>query len=615
MSSDKAYINLYRYEALLQAIDFFTQKFSLEQLSDYAFEFTNEILTFNSSVLFIKEDDKFVLKKERNYFVGDYTIKNTEKIQRIATFHGDVLKTGFDNYFERTEIDFFRPLVIIPIIIKDWLFGFIISDGKAVGDMDENDFIIASALMRLINNSLENSQNFLELQETNKKLDQKIFNLFSINQSSKMLLSELNIKNLYQIAIDIFSELTSSRVTAFALNDEIRNKLVIRGYRNVFEKKEVFLEFDLFKEEYNDNQIVFNYIKDREKLDKIFVNSNDIAELEPEYIILIVKEKIIGFVSISKTVNERVYDNSLFELIESLASSTYISFSNALLFEEVTVQKELVSQKLNILMKYNKLVKTINSCNNKTELFNTVLKALHFSFGIKKALIATWINNKLVITDNLGFAIGKDEKDLEINIADDFKERIDEGIFADFTSEGISKYICGSVLCKVHNPNCLVIAPIIIDGSDDESKLVLGYIFVFETKEVLKEEEILLIDTISGSIAPTINKLNILENIKTNYIEKQEEKFILSLKKMISNWQLYQIPFWIYLKRHEEAPFRKNNFEKYADEEIYYFGNTIFLISYTILNERIINDFEKSYRCDGIDEFFEDFTELTNYFI
>ncbi len=610
MNSDKTYIKLYRYEALLQAIDFFTQKFSLKQLSDYAFEFANEILTFNSSVLFIKEDEQFVLKKERNYHFVEYTIESTEKIQRIATFHGDILKSGFDHYFEQKEIDLLKPLVIIPIIIKDLLYGFIIADGKAVGTLDENDFIIASALMRLINNSLENSKNFLELQETNQKLDQKIFNLFSINQSSKMLMSELNIKNLYQIAIDIFSELTSSRVTAFALNDEVKKKLVIRGYRNVFDNKELFLEFDLFNEEYYENQIVFNFIEDRKKLEKIFVNTDDLAKLEADYIILIVKDKILGFVSISKPVNERVYDASLFELIESLASSTYISFSNAILFYEVIAQKELVDKKLNIIMKLNKLIKTINNCSSEAELFNITLKALHFSFGIKKAFIAMWIKKKLIIQDSLGFVIKKGNEDIGTNLSDDFLDEINKGVFADYTVEGLSKYVNGNILIEGISSNCLVIAPLIKELSEIEEKEVLGYIFVIETEEALKDEEILLIDTIASSIAPTLNNLNILEDIKDNHIERQDKKFVVSLRKMISNWELYQIPFWVYEKNYIEKPFVSNDFKKYKDQEIYFFSNTIFLISYNILDENIIYDFEKSYRCDRIEEFFIEYPEL-----
>ncbi|MCD8500567.1 MAG: hypothetical protein LRY71_01395 [Bacillaceae bacterium] len=55
---------LYRYESLLKAIDFFTQRFSLDQLADFAFEFANEIVTLNASALFLKEGNTFVLRKK-----------------------------------------------------------------------------------------------------------------------------------------------------------------------------------------------------------------------------------------------------------------------------------------------------------------------------------------------------------------------------------------------------------------------------------------------------------------------------------------------------------------------------------------------------------------------
>ena len=55
---------MYRYHAILQAIDFFTQRFNPEQLGYYSFDFVNEMLFLNSSALFIKENDEFILNNK-----------------------------------------------------------------------------------------------------------------------------------------------------------------------------------------------------------------------------------------------------------------------------------------------------------------------------------------------------------------------------------------------------------------------------------------------------------------------------------------------------------------------------------------------------------------------
>ncbi len=91
---------------------------------------------------------------------------------------------------------------IVPLITDGLLFGFIIIGSKDFGD---DDYIISEALMRLINTALENYSRYEDLSKVNKELDEKIFNLLSINQSSKALLSELQIDALYDLAVDVFS--------------------------------------------------------------------------------------------------------------------------------------------------------------------------------------------------------------------------------------------------------------------------------------------------------------------------------------------------------------------------------------------------------------------------
>ncbi|MFZ5353815.1 MAG: GAF domain-containing protein [Bacillota bacterium] len=582
MFDEKNISKLYRYEALLQAIDFFTQKFNVRQLANYAFDFANEILTLNSSALFLMEGDSFKLVRVRNYYISDYTISNTDKLQRIATFYGNILKSNFDNFFNAEDIKQFDTQIIIPLIIQDLLYGFIISNGKAVEAIDEDDLIISKALMQLINNSLESSKNFSDLQEKNKQLDQKIFNLFSINQSSRMLLSELELNRLYSLSIDIFSELTSSKVTSFGLYDEIKDRIIIKGFRNVYSNAKVYLEFELFNTEYNGYKVVFSYKDDIEQLKRIFVNYEDFEKLEAEYIILIVKNKLLGFVTISKPVNDRQYDEGIFELIESLAASTYISFTNAIFFQETIRQKSIIEQKLTTLTKLNALIKNIHNCLDLNELCDLSIKTLHYAFGIKKAFIALKDNGRYIIKSSVGYT--SDQQELKMN--DNWKRLHGTEMFYSFTRDTCYDYIDDKYAADIGETNCLVISPIYADGIDiDEEDNNIGYMVVLQTPESLREDELLLIDTISNSIAPIINHMSSVQQLKKDYKLNQQNLFISALNRKFYNKEHFSIDFTIYYKRIEEKPFVEADLSGYQMFENFYFSNYVFILSELPLDE------------------------------
>lgn len=572
---------LNKYYSLLQAIDFFTQKFNLNQLSSYAFEFTNNMLDLGSSALFIKDEDYFVLIKENGYKLRSYNISDTPKLQRIATFNGNVMTGSFETYFEPSDIRTFSTKLVIPLIIKDLLYGFIISDGKKDGLFDQDDILISKALMQLFNNSLESSKNFSDLQLINSQLDQKIFNLFSINHSSRMLLSELDLQKLYSLAIDIFSELTSSQITSFGLYDEIKDKIIIRGYKDVFSSDKYYGEFELINKTYNGYKVVFHYRDDKEELQKIFKNYGDFEHMGAEHIILIVKERVLGFVTISKPVNDRAYDQSLFELVESLAASAYISFKNAIYFKEINRQKKSIEQKLNILINLNTLIRNINSCVSLEELCDVAVKTLQYSFGIKKVFIALREKNSYIIKNHTGF----DLTDCNLIINERWGN-INKDAFISFMGNEAANFLSEELLADIGTSNCLVISPIFTDSIDiEEEEAPLGYIVVLHTQESLKEEEVLLIETMCSSISPVISHLQTVKQIKQEYVTNQQEAFVASLRNKLLNRDKYLIDFYIFYRIIPQIPFEEPDLSRYKQQEYYYFNNILIVLSYTELYE------------------------------
>jgi hypothetical protein len=572
---------LHGQDALLQAIDFFSQKFNMSQLSNYAFEFTNQMLSLNSSALFVQTKDGFQLVKVKNYDVAQYLIEDTSKLQRIATFYGNVMTAGFHHFFEEKDLEVFTPQIVIPLIVKDLLYGFIITKGKVDVAISQDDLTMSKALMQLINNSLESCKNLIDLQHTNHELDQKIFNLFSINHSSRMLLSELDLHKLYSLAIDIFSELTSSRITAFGLYDEIKDRIVIRGYKDVFSSTKLQMDFELLDSAYDGYKIVFHYQEDKKLLQGIFKNYQDFKCLDSEYIILIVRERVLGFVTISKPVNDRAYDQGVFELIESLAASTYISFKNAIYFNEINRQRSSIQQKLHTLTNLNILIRNINSCATIEELCDISIKTLHYSFGIRKAFIVIKEKDAFVIKNHVGFELHNNK--LEMNTR---WENIHQNSVVSYMSYNAADYFSKSLLEDVGASNCLVIHPISISNTDlEKDQEPLGYIVVLETTDALKEEEALLIETMTNSISPIVSHLQELKKIKDDYVVNQREAFMKSLDAKLLNRNKYLIEFYIYYKKIIQIPFEELDLSCYNQYEYYYFDNMLMIISYDKLHE------------------------------
>lgn len=590
---------LYRHEVLIYAIDFFTQNFESSQIIKYAFEFLNEMLTLHSSALFLKENDRFIMKSEQNYDIKQYSFRGIDKLNHIALFHGDIVKSSFEEYLTQEEIQAFKPKLIIPLIIRDKMIGFIISNGKAIGEFNTDDYIIASVLMRLVNKSLENASILKELEDKNKELDLQIFNLFFINQTTRTLLSELDIEALYTLSTDIIGEVTCSKITTFGLYDEIRDKIIIKSYRDIFTFQSQYVEFELNKRVYERNNVILHFQKDRDTIKAIFKNWEDFEKLDTEYIVLIVKEKILGFVTISTPVNDREYNKLLFELIESLSSTIYISLTNARLFKTINEQKKSMEKKYNVLNKLNKLLKGINNSSDVMELSTRVMKTLNIGFNIEKAFVALKDNNKLCIFKS----IGCDIEDLALERTLAWEEIHNNEVTYEYTAETSSKYLQEDILEKIGDSNCLIISPIRINEfSFDGESNILGYIVVLKTRKSLGLDEVLLIDTISNSVAPIIKQMNLVSEIKEEYKPDKEKILLRKIYQMIENKKRYSIDFKIYYKRIIKKPFERIDFTPFSEYEYIYIDNYIFVLSEEELK---IDIFDASLRVDSIEDFYK----------
>lgn len=519
---------IFRYTGLIQAIEFFSQKLNLEQIVDSAFDFVNELLTLEKSSVFILQGDKYVLKKSKGSDSRITIVENSRNLENLAMLNGSLIndRENLEKYFNIDVLNSYSVTTLIPLIIGNVLYGFIFLSNKTTGDFDSDDLIISEALMRLTNNAIENYKRYEELQNVNKELDEKIFNLFAINHSSKALLSELSLGTLYSLAVDVFSELTQSSITGFVLYEERSEEYVLKAFKDVF-NIQTGIEFSLLLNKavtINMNKVIIDISssEDVSYFNALFTGGLEkLKLLNAQYVVLLLKNnKLLGFVTLGETVTANHYKKSMFELIESLASATYIAINNAQLFKQVNNQKKLIQAKLENLVSLNNLMKSINSSVNMETLLELTVRTLEVSFDVEKAIVALYDREKEVF--NIANLLGVETSETVIRVNPIWKKVFEGDAVYEATEDGVGQYISAGLLRDLGNVPGLLIVPIYIDRVEIE---LLGAIIIFKYRKapINDEENMLTVETIAGHISPVISNLNTLElQMKAclpNYIE------------------------------------------------------------------------------------------------
>ena len=143
---------LYRYTGLIHAIEFFSQKFSIEQILEYAYDFVNELIIVDQIAVFYKVNNQYIMFKSKGYNIEQYSIDYTTDYDNIALFHGHIMNTQDLNQFLPSKLlNDFPAKLGIPLIIESELYGFILTNRfEEKSDFEQEDFIVAEALMQLL---------------------------------------------------------------------------------------------------------------------------------------------------------------------------------------------------------------------------------------------------------------------------------------------------------------------------------------------------------------------------------------------------------------------------------------------------------------------------------
>ena len=85
--------DLYRYNGLLEAIRFFSNRLTFDQITDAAFDFVNELLTVDKSVMYLLKNNGFELIKQRGVKSSYKRIEMTKELSEFALYVGNVINS------------------------------------------------------------------------------------------------------------------------------------------------------------------------------------------------------------------------------------------------------------------------------------------------------------------------------------------------------------------------------------------------------------------------------------------------------------------------------------------------------------------------------------------
>ncbi len=586
-------MDLYRYNGLLEAIRYFANRLTLEQITDTAFDFVNELLTVNKSALYLFDGNAFVIKKERGIHAPK-TLPLTPELSGFALYVGNVVsgKEHLCHYFDTSVIEDMEATVMLPLILEDKLYGFFLLSGRITSQFNEGDILICETLMNLFNNALESSKRLEKLQISNRELDEKIFNLFAINQSAKAMLTEHRLEELYSLAVDVFSELTQSAHTGFILYDNPSEKYALKSYRDVFSttgRHSLNLNLrDDAKLSFDRQLLDLTCEEDSAYFDSLFHEGTAaLEEIKALYAVMIYdRKKLLGFVTLGQTVLGSEYKKSAFELVDSLASYTYIALSNAMLIDLVNEQKKLLQKKLDRLTMLNHLSKNINSALDSASLLELAMETLSVSFGVESAMIALYDEEN----DSLRVCQASDPtlEGLILPLSDPLLPIKDGRTVFESDADEVVHLVGEEIAHVIHNKAGLLALPMTLERYDT---VFIGTILIFKLTEGLlsDEENILTFETVANQITPLVEGFISLEEHKKLYVRDMAQVFVMDLESHLKECIRFDFDLEIIrIKEESASPYVDNSVSKILSELL----DKVYPIAYDQTVVIIPQDFE-----------------------
>ncbi len=556
---------MYRYTGLIHAIEFFSQRFSLDEIITHVYDFTNEMVVADRMVVFtINEEDKLVMQKGKGF--DRYRNIQGHDLDQIVYYHAGILTQSIlKEYMDPEGLAFYNPDIVIQLVMDKKLFGliFLCRDTEPFNIDDKN---IANALMNLYYTSLTNYESFNRLEELTKELDEKIYNLFAMNYSSKALLSELDEDSLNQLSISIFSEMTQSRVTAVFVYDAVREAYPLIQLQDVFEPDRTSrcILYPKDKQRYVSGEELID-CSDKAALYTFMNNFNNASEellsLEPRYILPVCdQQQLVALITISEKVTGEPYKKSEFELLESLLSSTYIAMRNAEHMRQVRETQDMMRKQLDDLSQLNVLMKNLNTATSESALLQLMVTTLELSFGFTSMFFCKMDNGNN--GDTYRFytqkAIMEEEEGKMLPMSSIPEPLIRQEVMYVYDVESYEDFVERMNLSQELEENDFTGMVCIPISVDTDEKRLLGILGVGEvrTGHLFDKNRILILESIASHLAPVLYQIYERERIQLTYNPNYNREFLQRFHEERKDAEAFAVDFYVLsMSRHVSIHF------------------------------------------------------------
>ncbi len=556
------------YEALLRSIDFFSQNLHVDQITQYGFKLFNDLVLPKCAVLYLLKAGIYTPLFTSGYTNTLPNIDFTQSHDDFAMRNGFILEqqSTQQRYFDAELLENLNVEYVMPLISGNKLMGFIFFEGSDM--LPQPDIAFMTRFNHMLNLSLEKACRFEETSAMKAEIDKRLFNLASLSQTTKLLMSELEVDKIYQLSIDVIRELTSSSFTSFSTYCVHSKKFITKAYQDIvtFEKKVVHLE--PIDHDFIPSQHIYHIEEDALKLQSLFKNPEALKQINAQYIFLLIKDRIQGFFTVGKPVGALEYEPQLLNQIVNVAGLVQLALTNARLFEQTLEQKQFMQKQTQLLKKINRSVKTINSAETLDELCQISMDTLQYAFGVEVGFIATLADGMIELKAPIGF----EKNTLDPICQEQLNFQINQELIVSYVKPDLESYMCDSLVSKLPESNCLVIAPIRTSGWNSQP---LGCIVVLRMNGALKEEQTVLIDSLADSIAPVVNQFRQIHDLHSTTLPNPE----LKIRSLFENYEYdksnYGIDYTVWLKYVPVIPFENTDYSHYEGLDFVHIHNII----------------------------------------
>lgn len=237
------------------------------------------------------------------------------------------------------ETDEVRKIkLVIPMRIKDHFVGLILLTNKKNNEeFQKSEFDMYQAIVTVASTSINNAILFENSEKTKNELDKKVFNLMTLQQSSRMLSSTLNLDELIKMSIDMFIETVwaSNGVLLLCNDEKPEMELEVKAFKNITQE-----EIDELAKNPAESWVVTTIEKERKPILAQNISGNTFQSYITfnrdlpfaAYIPMLKEDKLYGIVKIGAKINGQPFTEDDLEFFSTIASQAVIAFENARLY-------------------------------------------------------------------------------------------------------------------------------------------------------------------------------------------------------------------------------------------------------------------------------------------